>query len=41
VQPERLGIQADLSPLSRFGAIAIYEFVRPTANLQAAMTTFS
>ncbi|MBV8717419.1 MAG: hypothetical protein JOZ65_20340 [Chloroflexi bacterium] len=39
VQPVRLGIAADLSQVRRFGAMAIYEFVRPAATLQPDLTT--
>ena len=34
VRPERLGIDASLAPLDRFGPIVVYEFARPPAVLQ-------
>jgi len=35
VTPERLGITDAISPLDHFGPIAVYEFVRPPARLEA------
>jgi hypothetical protein len=33
VTPDRLGVVADVAQLERFGAISVYEFVKPTAAI--------
>jgi hypothetical protein len=39
VRPERLGIDASIAPLDRFGPFLVYEFIRPPAVLQPDLAT--